>query len=80
MNGMFKDCEGLASLDLSNFDTSRVMDRTHMFWDCNSLTGRCRTELRDFGFDLWSGELSIKIWDNVRIKTKKKNRKEDNLC
>lgn len=52
MNGMFKDCEGLASLDLSNFDTSRVMDRTHMFWDCNSLTGRCRAELGDLGFDL----------------------------
>lgn len=34
------------------YSVSQVRDGTMAFYDCNSLTGRCRTELRDFGFDL----------------------------
>lgn len=34
---MFNDCENMQSLDLSNFDTSRVTKMTRMFGDCHSL-------------------------------------------
>ena len=38
MNEMFFNCDGLTSLDLSNFDTSKVTDMNGMFQDCNGLT------------------------------------------
>lgn len=38
MNGMFKGCTALTSLDISGFDTSNVRDMSYMFEDCNSLT------------------------------------------
>ncbi len=34
---MFGDCENLISLDLSNFDTSNVIDMGWMFDRCNKL-------------------------------------------
>ena len=38
MNGMFYNCHGLTSLDLSSFDTSKVTDMNSMFNDCSNLT------------------------------------------
>ena len=38
MSGMFHDCSGLTSLDLSRFDTSEVTDMRDMFSGCSSLT------------------------------------------
>ena len=38
MASMFNGCKLLASLDLSNFDTSQVISMYNMFSDCSSLT------------------------------------------
>ena len=38
MNGMFRGCFNLTSLDLSNFDTSNVTDMHDMFESCGALT------------------------------------------
>ena len=37
-NGMFSGCNGLTSLDLSNFGTSKVTNMSSMFVNCSSLT------------------------------------------
>lgn len=37
-NNMFSGCSSLTSLDLSNFDTSDVVDMSNMFSGCSSLT------------------------------------------
>ncbi len=38
MFSMFYGCNSLTSLDLSNFNTSKVTNMSYMFYDCNSLT------------------------------------------
>ena len=38
MNGMFGDCSGLTSLDVSKFDTKNVWSMGSMFQDCSGLT------------------------------------------
>ena len=38
MEIMFKNCSSLASIDLSNFDTSKVTDMRSMFYGCGNLT------------------------------------------
>lgn len=38
MRWMFQNCSDLISLDLSNFDTSKVEDMHSMFEDCSNLT------------------------------------------
>ena len=38
MNSMFEDCHSLTSLNLSNFDTSKITDMNHMFYSCRNLT------------------------------------------
>lgn len=38
MRWMFRNCSNLISLDLSNFDTSKVEDMHSMFEDCSNLT------------------------------------------
>ena len=38
MNGMFYNCSGLTSLDVSSFDTSKVTDMKVMFCECIGLT------------------------------------------
>lgn len=35
---MFYNCSGLTSVDLSNFDTSKVVDMSYIFYDCAALT------------------------------------------
>lgn len=35
---MFNCCSGLTSIDLSNFDTSNVLNMMEMFWNCSSIT------------------------------------------
>ena len=35
---MFRDCNSLTNLNLSNFNTQNVTDMEHMFSFCNSLT------------------------------------------
>ena len=35
---MFGDCAKLTSLDVSNFNTSKVTDMSYMFYDCTKLT------------------------------------------
>ena len=37
MGYMFRDCKQLTSLDVSNFDTSKVTRMEHMFRNCESL-------------------------------------------
>ena len=37
MNTMFQACNELISLDLSNFNTSKVTDMSYMFYGCNKL-------------------------------------------
>ena len=37
MTAMFKLCEKLEYLDLSNFDTSNVTSMENMFYNCNNL-------------------------------------------
>ena len=37
MSNMFYNCIGLASLDVSNFDTTNVTDMSYMFNSCNNL-------------------------------------------
>ena len=34
---MFSECSNLKELDLENFDTTKVTDMTHMFYECRSL-------------------------------------------
>ena len=38
IKGIFQDCSGLTSLDLSGWDTSNVTDMTSMFSNCSGLT------------------------------------------
>ena len=38
MSGMFFNCAGLTSLDVSNFDTQKVEDMNNMFDECKGLT------------------------------------------
>ena len=38
MYAMFRDCNNLTSLDVSNWDTSNVTDMSYMFYNCNKLT------------------------------------------
>ena len=37
MTSMFQSCKELCSLDLSNFDTSNVINICEMFYECNKL-------------------------------------------
>ena len=45
MSGMFWDCRGLTSLDVSGWDTSKVTHMNEMFYGCTSLTS---LDLRNF--------------------------------
>ncbi len=36
--GWFEDCEGLAEVDLSGFDTEKLLQADHMFKGCSSIT------------------------------------------
>ena len=38
MYDMFSDCSSLTSLDLTNFDTSKVTGMSSMFYNCSKLT------------------------------------------
>ena len=38
MNYMFENCSKLISLDLSNFDTRKVLYMDKLFFNCSSLT------------------------------------------
>ena len=38
MSSMFYSCSNLTSLDVSNFDTSKVTDMGGMFYSCSNLT------------------------------------------
>jgi surface protein len=35
---LFYGCENITSIDVTNFDTSKVTDMDYMFYDCESLT------------------------------------------
>lgn len=35
---MLRDCNSIISLDLSNFDASKVTDMSSMLWGCNNMT------------------------------------------
>jgi surface protein len=37
MNAMFSDCNSLTNLNLSNFNTQKVLDMSYMFAHCNNL-------------------------------------------
>ena len=38
MSGMFRGCDALTTLDISNFDTKNVTDMSYMFRGCDALT------------------------------------------
>ena len=76
MSGMFWDCRGLTSLDVSGWDTSKVTHMNSMFEKCNSLTS---LDLRNFNtsnvtdmgsmFDGCSGLTSLDLsgWDTSKV-------------
>ena len=43
MGGMFNGCNSLTSLNLSNFDTSKVENMGGMFDRCDNLKGKVTT-------------------------------------
>ena len=45
MRGMFKGCNNLKNIDLSNFDTSAVTNMQHMFNNCYGLKNVYVSEL-----------------------------------
>jgi surface protein len=47
MSGLFYECSGLTSLDLSSFNTSKLTDTYRMFSGCSSLTS---LDLSSFNF------------------------------
>ena len=56
MGQMFYNCNSLTSLDLSNFDTSKVTDMDSMFYNCDKLTNLT------LGTD-WASNSSISSFD-----------------
>ena len=38
MKEIFFECHSLINIDLSNFNTEKVIDMSYMFFDCFSLT------------------------------------------
>ena len=38
LNNMFRECDSLITIDLSNFNTENVTNMSTMFWGCKSLT------------------------------------------
>ena len=38
LSDMFKDCESLISIDLSNFDSNDITSISEMFYNCKNLT------------------------------------------
>ena len=67
MYGMFSYCSELQSLDLSNFDTSKVTGISYMidmFYDCKSLNYiRCKPTFRDW---CWERQDIIELPDAMR--------------
>ena len=39
MSNMFRECNGLYELDLSNFNTAKATDMSYMFYECHNLSG-----------------------------------------
>ena len=76
MSGMFWDCRGLTSLDVSGWDTSKVTHMNSMFYGCTSLTS---LDLRNFNtsnvtdmngmFDGCSGLTSLDLsgWNTSKV-------------
>ena len=76
MSGMFWDCRGLTSLDVSGWDTSKVTHMNEMFYGCTSLTSLDLSNfdtrnVTDMGgmFDGCSGLTSLDLsgWDTSNV-------------
>ena len=75
MSGMFRNCSSLTSLDVSNFDTSKVTDMYNMFEYCSSLTSLDVSKfdtrnVTDMG-DMFSGCSSLTSLDLSKFDTSK---------
>ena len=78
MSGMFWDCRGLTSLDVSGWDTSKVTHMNNMFSSCSGLTSldlsnfdtRNVTDMSGM-FDGCSGLTSLDLskWDTSKVTT-----------
>ena len=75
MDAMFYNCSSLTSLDLSNFNTSKITDMTYMFNRCKSLTN---INLSSFDtsnvsslYDAFAGLTSLKVLDLSSFDTSK---------
>jgi surface protein len=64
MSFMFYLCEGLTSLDVSNFDTSKVTDMSYMFEAC-----RCLTTLDVSNFDTSNVESMSGMFEDCKALT-----------
>jgi surface protein len=66
MASMFRDCNNLTTLDLSNFDTSNVTDMSEMFANGTSLT---TLDLSSFATSNVTNTRSMftGCWDNLKV-------------
>jgi len=65
MSSMFYNCNGLTSLNVSNFDTSSVTDMSDMFRGCNSLIS---LDVRSFDTSNTTN-MSGMFYDNSRLES-----------
>lgn len=67
MDWMFSNCISLATLDLSNWDTSRVTSMKSMFNNCTSLTTVKMTNCTQDTKDKIRAALDAAGWTNTVI-------------
>ena len=70
-SGMFYNCKKLTSLDLSNFDTSSVIDMSRMFAGCSNLTtiyvsDKWNTDKVTVSYNMFTGCTNLPNFDNSK--------------
>ena len=64
MRNMFRSCDSVKSLDLSNFDTSKVAHKTEIFTGCSSLNHiKCKQAFKDW---CWANQDTIDLPSAMR--------------
>ena len=49
MSNMFRDCSSLKELNISNFNTNKVIDMSYMFSEClNELKLKIKSQFKNF--------------------------------
>ena len=76
MKNWFNSCYSLISIDLSNFDTSNVVDMSFLFQNCNSLTSLDLSSFNTsnvtnmnnmFGYCSWLTSLDLSSFDTSNV-------------